>query len=161
MGPHHFILGSVCPSPKLKVRQPVWTSCGLANILASVEYGCPSVRAPAGHFACTSLALERKGKEALRTDSQCLASLRAFSMDELKSHNGSVRCPGWSLTECTCKLHTTCPLAKSNTKHSGELRRVGQALCGHKQSFRIGSKLGENHGRPRTRRRVRARGMTK
>ena len=50
------------------------------------KHGCPCVSAPMGRFARTSLALERKGKEALRNDSQRLASLRSFNACKHETH---------------------------------------------------------------------------
>ena len=89
--PRRFNSGSVCLSYPFerhrKFDHPVRTSCRLAKLLVSVELGCPCVSAPTGLFASTSLELEREGKEALRTDWQCLASFRTFGVINLTSHN--------------------------------------------------------------------------
>ena len=91
VGPQRFNSGSVCLSYPFerhrKLDHPVRTSCGLAKLLASVEHGCPCVSAPTGLFACTSLELQREGKEALRTGLQCLAFFRTFGVINLTSHS--------------------------------------------------------------------------
>ena len=70
-----------CRSPferHCKFDIPVQTSSRFTKLLLSVKLRCPCVSAETGHFTCTSLALKQKGKEALRTNSQHLASLRTF-----------------------------------------------------------------------------------
>ena len=63
-------------SAPLTVRPPhpgPFVLRGLAKLFGSVEHRYPCVSAPRARFARTSQALERKGKEALRNDSQSLA----------------------------------------------------------------------------------------
>ena len=62
------------------------------------------------HFA----GARAKGKRSFRSDWQHLASFRAFGaigINNLRSHNWSVRYPNWSLIEAKWTLRTTCPAA--------------------------------------------------
>ena len=68
----HFstIVSSTTPSER--------AAAGTSRTFGVCRTRMPVRICPTGLFACTSLQLEQKGKEALRTDWQCLASFRTF-----------------------------------------------------------------------------------
>ena len=120
VGPQRFISGSIGPSTpferKLSFTSPSKRAADSQNCRRLSNTNAPVYL----HWWAVSLALRSCSSEREKNCSnwlaQRLASLRNFGavgVDDLGSHNWSVRNPDWSLIEAKCTLRMMCRAASS------------------------------------------------